>query len=168
MVLHKDVNWFALYTRPRHEKKVNLQLDEKEIESFLPMKKVLKQWSDRKKWIEEPLFRCYLFVHVNPKDRLRALQTYGIVRMVSFQGKPAIVTDEEIDTIRRVLSESHDVEAIPLLNVGDKVEIVSGPFLGLQGRLESIHGEQRFLVAIESIQQSLRFNVHGADLKVIR
>ena len=167
MASHKDVHWYALYTRPRHERKVDQQLRDKEIVSFLPMRKMLKQWSDRKKWIEEPLFRCYLFVHADPVDRLRALQTYGIVRMVSFLGKPAVVQDEEIVTIQRIIQEDPGVEAMPRFNVGDRVEVISGPLRGLKGQLESIQNEKRLIVSVSSIRQSLRFNIHGADIKVI-
>lgn len=167
MALHKDVHWYALYTRPRHERRVDQQLREKEIVSFLPMRKILKQWSDRKKWIEEPLFRCYLFIHADPSDRLRALQTYGIVRMVSFQGKPAVVQDKEIDIIQRIIDEDPGVEALSRFTIGDQVEVVSGPLRGLKGQLESIQNERRLIVTIPSIQQSLRFNIHGADLEVV-
>ena len=103
--------WYALYTRSRHEKKVDYQLREKGIESYLPLQRVLRKWSDRKKWVEEPLFRCYVFVHVDPANRLRALQTFGVVRFVTFSDEPAVVRDDEIENIRRILRESPDAES---------------------------------------------------------
>jgi len=168
MVSHNDIHWYALYTRPRHEKKVARQLTDKGIESYLPMRKVLRQWSDRKKWIEEPLFGCYLFIHVNPGERLPALQTHGTVRLISFRGEPTVVPDREIETIRRILRENPVVETGPVAAVGDMVEIVLGPLTGLQGRLEAVQGGHRFIVSIDSIGQSVRFNVDKHDVKVLK
>ena len=169
MNLQKDpiTQWYALYTRSRHEKKVERQLDDKGIESYLPLRKVLHQWSDRKKWVEEPLFRCYVFVHVNAKDRLRALQTYGAVRVVSFNGKPAVVKEVEIEKIRRILREIPTVESCLNVKEGDIVEIVRGPLVGLRGRLVQIRNEHRLVMAIDSIHQALRFNVDAADVKAV-
>ncbi|MCJ7813379.1 UpxY family transcription antiterminator [bacterium] len=162
-----SVHWYALYTRSRHEKKVHNQLKEKGIESYLPVRNILRKWSDRKKWIEEPLFRCYVFVHADARSRLQALQTFGSVRFVAFNGKPAVVRDDEIETIRRILRESPSVEPCATLSRGDIVEIVCGPLAGLRGRLEAIHNQQRLIVSIDSIHQALRFNVDGLDVKVV-
>jgi len=159
-----DLYWYALYTRSRYEKKVDTLLRQKDIEVYLPLRKVLRQWSDRKKWIEEPLFRCYVFVHVNEKDRIRALETDGVVRMVGFQGKPAVVRDEEIENIRRILKEIPCVESCSILNVGEWVKVIRGPLMGLVGRLEEIRGGHRFVIAIDSIGQALRFNVEAGDV----
>ena len=163
-----DIHWYALYTRSRHEKRVDSQLHDKRIESYLPLRRVMRQWSDRKKWVEEPLFRCYVFIHVDEKDRLRALQTYGSVRVVSFNGKPAVVQDKEIETIRRILREIPNVEACVDVREGDMVEIVQGPLCGLMGRLVQVRNEDRLLVSIDSIHQALRFNVDRTDVKVVR
>ena len=165
--IHSRVRWYALYTRSRHEKRVDLQLRDKGIESYLPVQKVLRRWSDRKKWVEEPLFRCYVFIHMDEKDRLRALQTYGSVRIVSFNGKPAVVQDEEIECIRRILREAPTVEVCTPVSVGDRVEILRGPLAGLRGRIEEVHGERRLVVVVESIRQALRFNLDGADVRVV-
>jgi transcriptional antiterminator RfaH len=160
--------WHALYTKPRHEKKVADQLHDKHIDHYLPLRKVLKQWSDRKKWIEEPLFRSYVFIHAEPRERQRALYTYGVLRLVQFGEEPARVRDYEIDTIRRILSEDTDVETCPAVSVGDLIEIARGPLMGLQGRLEEIRGTSRLVVVIESIRQALRFSVNLADIKVVK
>lgn len=159
-----EIHWYALYTRSRYEKKVDILLKQKGIEAYLPLRKVLRQWSDRKKWIEEPLFRCYVFVHVNEKERICALETPGVVRMVSFQGKPAIVRDEEIEDIRRILKEIPDVESCSPLTVGQWVKVIRGPLSGLVGRLEEFRGGQRLVIGIDSIGQALRFNVERGDV----
>jgi transcription antitermination factor NusG len=88
--------WHALYTKPRHEKKVADQLLDKRIDTYLPLRKILKQWSDRKKWVEEPLFKSYVFIHADAKERQRALYTYGVLKLVQFGDEPARVRDDEI------------------------------------------------------------------------
>lgn len=164
---NSKVYWYALYTRSRWEKKVDHQLHDKGIGSYLPLRGVLRQWSDRKKLVEEPLFRCYVFIHANARERLGALQTYGAVRIVTFNGKPAVVRDEEIENIKNILREKPQVESCPKVSKGDLVEIVSGPLSGLRGRLEEIRGEHRLVVSIDSIHQALRFNVDGTNVRVV-
>lgn len=159
-----EVHWYTLYTRSRYEKKVDILLKQKGIETYLPLRKVLRQWSDRRKWVEEPLFRCYVFVHVNEKDRIRALETPGVVRTVSFQGKPAIVRDEEIENIRRILKEIPDVESCSPLSIGQWVKVIRGPLFGLVGRVEEIRGSYRLVIAIDSIGQALRLNIERGDI----
>lgn len=157
--------WYALYTKPRHEKKVESQLLEKGIESYLPLRKMLKQWSDRKKWVEEPLFRSYVFIHTDLRGQQRALYTYGVLKLVSFGNGPALVRDEEIDTIKRILAKDIPIEACCPVSVGDTVEIARGPLMGIRGRLVELRGSRRLVVVIDSIQQALRFSVDLADVK---
>ncbi|HEX9933724.1 MAG TPA: UpxY family transcription antiterminator [bacterium] len=160
--------WYALYVKPRHEKTVDSKLQEKCIESYLPLRRILKQWSDRKKWVEEPLFRSYLFIHTDVKDRQRALYTHGVLKLVAFGDEPARVREDEISTIRRILAEKTDVESCPLVSVGDTVEIARGPLMGIRGRLEEIRGTGRLVMSIDSIKQALRFSVSLSDVKVVR
>jgi transcription antitermination factor NusG len=163
----RSVLWYALYTKPRFEKKVAGQLQDKHIESYLPLKRVLKQWSDRKKWVEEPLFRSYIFIHTDLRDQQRALCTHGVLKLVAFGNQPALVRDEEIDIIRRILLEDTDVESCLPVSVGDRIEIVRGPLMGIQGRLEEIRSSKRLVLVIDSIKQALRFSVNLSDIKVI-
>src|SRR5574342_752189 len=88
--------WYALYTRARFEKKVTLQLNNLGIESFLPMHKVLRYWSDRKKYLQQPLFPSYVFVFANAKERYQSTTPYGVVKMLSFRAQPTIIPDEQI------------------------------------------------------------------------
>jgi transcription antitermination factor NusG len=165
--LDSEIRWYALYTRSRHEKKVDWQLQDKGIESYLPLQRVLHHWSDRKKWVEEPLFRCYVFIHIDPRDWVRALQTYGAVRIVKFNSKPAIVRDEEIEVIKRILRDEPSVDVCSSVSIGDIVEIIRGPLAGLCGRLIEVQGDRRFIINIDSIHQALRFNVDGADVRTV-
>jgi transcriptional antiterminator RfaH len=163
-----EPRWVALYTRSRHEKKVETQLIEKKLAVYVPMKRVLKQWSDRKKWVEEPLFRSYVFVKGTAQERYRAVQSIGVVRMVTFNGQLAFVRDEEIEMIRRILADAPDTDACPVsFRVGDTVEIETGPLAGLKGKLEEIRGETRFLVSIASISQGIHFNVDKWNIRKI-
>ena len=161
------VRWHALYTKPRHEKQVDRLLCEKHIETYLPLRRVLHRWSDRKKWVEEPLFRSYLFIHADPRDRQRALFTPGALRFVAFGDGPAVVRDEEIETVRRILAERTDVESCPPVTVGDIVEIARGPLMGIRGRLDEIRHGNRLVITVDSIRQALRFTVDLADVRVV-
>ncbi|MDZ7262181.1 MAG: UpxY family transcription antiterminator [candidate division KSB1 bacterium] len=164
---NSDRYWYAFYTRPNHEKRVDAQLRDKRIESYLPLRTITRRWSDRWKEIQEPLFRCYVFVHADERERITALETYGVVRMIWFNGKPAIVRDEEIAMIRRILRELPAVEACVPVNVGDYVEIVRGPLAGIDGRLIMMKGTRRLVVTIDSIAQGVHFDIDIADVKPI-
>lgn len=163
----EQFHWYAFYTRPRHEKKVEAQLIEKQIACYLPTRKVLRQWSDRKKWVEEPLFRGYIFVHGDNALRYRAVQTRGVVRVVMFGGKLAIVQDEEIEMIKRILRECENAEAAPRVQVGDEVEVRVGPLIGLRGRLEAFQNAHRLIIDVPSIRQAIRVTVDVREVKKV-
>jgi transcription antitermination factor NusG len=164
-VAANEARWYALYTRSRHEKKVEHQLILKGIQCYLPLREVWRMWSDRRKLIQEPLFRCYIFVHGDERTRLAALQTYGAVRFVSFNGRPAVVRDEEIENIRRILRQHPEAEACESWLLGEMVEIVRGPLTGIRGTLVEIRGSRRLVVSIDSIRQGVRFEVDTADVR---
>ena len=160
-------HWYALYTRSRHEKKVDAQLKEKSIESYLPLHTVIRQWSDRKKKVEEPLFRCYVFVHLALQDYLKALRTYGVVRMISFGGKPSVIPDSQIEAVKRLLQEGLAVESCEYLKEGQWVEVVQGPLTGLQGILLEKRGGQNLVISISSIRQSISVQIDAHLVKPI-
>src|SRR5665213_2110975 len=101
--------WYAVYTKPRCEKKVADLLVKKNIENYCPLNRVQKQWSDRKKIILEPLFTSYVFVNINSSERLSVQQTYGVLNFVFWLNKPAVIRNEEIDIIKRFLNEHTNV-----------------------------------------------------------
>jgi transcription antitermination factor NusG len=133
-------NWYALYTKPRAEKKVDIRLKEKGIESYLPLQKYLRQWSDRKKWVEEPLFRGYVFVKIDYANRIYVLETEGVVRIVSFRGKPAIIPEWEMESIKLLMSSDYNqkvqLEKMNNIKIGELVKIKSGPLTGVIGEVE--------------------------------
>jgi transcription antitermination factor NusG len=151
------MKWYALYTRPRHEKKVHEQLIEKGVESFLPMVERVRQWKDRKKRVELPLFNSYVFIKIYLKDRYTALQTHGVVRMVSFGGVPASIPDWQIEQLQRVIEYPETLELENYLREGDWIEVIDGPFRGIKGRLRELRGQTRVVINIDGIFQSASF-----------
>jgi transcription antitermination factor NusG len=128
--------WYALYTRPRWEKKVNNLLVQKGIEVYCPLNKVRRKWSDRIKTVEEPLFKSYVFVKVGDEERTKVRMTDGVVNFVYWEGKPAIIKEKEIQTIKRFLDEHENVEVVKIdLNEGDRVQVVAGPMMDQEGKV---------------------------------
>ena len=161
------LNWYALYTRPRFEKKVVSQLTEKEIESYLPLQTTFRQWSDRRKKIEEPLFRGYVFVHVSSQNRVQSMQIDGVVKMVGFGGKHSIIPDDQIDAIKRLLDGGAALKLHDYFVTGDPVEVIQGPFIGTKGRLVEKRNEKRFVITIDAIRQSVPVEIDPGFLKKI-
>ena len=147
--------WYALSTRPRHEKKAKLSLDGAGIENYLPVKTTLRQWKDRRRWVEEPLFSCYIFARIAYNRRWDVLTSPSVVRIVNFNNVPAPVRDGEIETIRRILTTGVAVEVQPGLLPGTAVRISSGPLAGLEGVLMGQRGEKFFVVHIPAIGKSV-------------
>ncbi|MDZ7267802.1 MAG: UpxY family transcription antiterminator [candidate division KSB1 bacterium] len=160
-------HWYALYTRPNFEKRVDRELRRLGLHAYLPLRPVLRQWSDRKKWIEMPLFSCYVFVHADAKERLLSLTPEGVVRMLGQHGQPSIIPEHEIAIVRKMLANDFDPEPIPHLVPGDLLEIIAGPLAGLRGVLRSFEGRQRLIIAFESIGQSLAINIDPRQLRKI-
>ncbi len=144
--------WYAVYTKPRWEKKVAKLLDEKGIENYCPLNKVVKQWSDRKKVVMEPIFKSYVFVRVEEKDKWELKNISGILNFVYWLGKPAVVRDDDIDTIRKFLNEFGEVTVseIDQLKVNAKVRIKQGIMMNYQGLLVEVMGNKA-KVRIESM-----------------
>lgn len=156
--------WVVLYTRPRHEKKVHDQLCRGLFECYLPLYMRVRQWSDRKKEVAEPLFPCYVFIHTTERERLAAIQTSGVVRCLMMNRKVAVVQETEIENIKRLLNEQCMLEVHPSVVVGAKVKIVSGPLAGMEGIVTTIRGRQRFAVTIEALSRSIVVEVAGGNL----
>ncbi len=155
-----ESKWYALYTSPRAEKKVSLRLEERKVEHYLPLHKTLKQWSDRKKWVEEPLFKSYLFVKISEAQYYDVLNINGVVKYVSFGGKAATVPDRQIETIRRLLMEQVPLEvSYERLQEGAPVEVVAGPLMGTLGELISYRGDKRLAVKIHTIDTTLLVSI---------
>jgi len=147
--------WYALYTRPRWEKKVHRLLSEKGLESYCPLNKVQRKWSDRLKIVEEPLFKSYVFVRVQEDAQSTVRMVPGVVNFVYWMGKPALVRDQEIEVIRRFLHEYENVLAEPIrLEPRRKVKVRQGIFMDKDATILRVQGN-KVQVVIESIGYSL-------------
>lgn len=161
--------WLAVYTKPRWEKKVHRLLTEKGIHTYCPLNKVYRQWSDRIKKVEEPLFKSYLFVQVTAEEQTRVRMTEGVLNFVYWLGKPAVVKEAEIEAIRLFLDEYEDVEASPIgqLAPGAEVLVSAGIMMGATGIVAKMDNKWAEVV-IESIGYKLRAKLPTGKLKVVR
>jgi transcription antitermination factor NusG len=161
------LNWYAVYTKPRWEKKVAKLLEEKGIENYCPLNKVIRQWSDRKKIILEPIFKSYVFVRITDTHKWDLKKINGILNFVYWLGKPAVVKDGEIDTIRKFLNEFSNVEVTEAdkLTVNAKVRIRQGVMMNYQGILLEITGN-RAKVKIDSMGISLSAHFDKKNLEL--
>lgn len=143
--------WLAVYSRPRWEKKVNQLLLQKGLESYCPLNKVRRKWSDRVKLIEEPLFKSYVFVKVSDEDRTAVRMTPGVINFVYWEGKPAVIKEKEILAIKRFLNEYENVEVETLdLRPDQRVKIITGPLMDQEGKVVSVQ-HKTVKVAIDSL-----------------
>ncbi len=162
-----EPQWYALHTRYRHEKKVAARLKDKKITSYLPLNTFYRRWSDRYKKVEEPLFSCYVFVWIALRDRLSVLRTDGVVNLVSFNGIPAIISQKQIDAIRRVLERGLEVDHASYFTIGEKVRVIRGPLHGLEGTLVWQKNNHRLIITVESIKQAISIEIDPDDLEII-
>lgn len=145
------MNWYVLYTKPRWEKKTATELERKGIEVYCPMITTVRQWSDRKKKVTSPLFTSYIFVRLKEKDRNLVFSAPGVVRYLFWLGKPAIVRDEEIETIERWLNnDQYEDVQVRSFKPGERVEIQSGPMKGQKGVVKEV-GKKEIRLVLESL-----------------
>ena len=162
----KETYWYAVYTRPRWEKKVASLLADKSIVHYCPLNKVHRQWSDRKKIVLEPLFKGYVFVQIDEAQKWELMNINGIVNYVHWLGKPARIRDSEIDSIRKFLHEFSDVEVQEsTIEINKKVRIKQGLLMNYHGILLELNGNKA-KVKIESmgIQLSAVFDRKNVEM----
>ena len=161
--------WFALYTTPRHEKRIVTQLQGNQIETFLPVYRTIHVWKNRKRAsLELPLFPCYVFVNmIQNQKRATALSIPGVQSFVGSQGKPWPLPDFEIETLRTGLGQLN-AEPHPFLAVGDRARIRSGPLSGMEGVLVQMKNGPRVVLTIEAIMRSVSVEVEMANLERCR
>ena len=147
--------WSVLYTKPRNEKKVFERLSKQGIESYCPCQKILKQWSDRKKWVEEPIFKSYIFIKApaTESEKVAILQTPGVVRFLYWLGKPAQVKQIEIEAIQNFLGEYELVDTVSFES-GSKLNIKEGALKGAKG-IVLYQTKNEVVLRIEKLGMSL-------------
>jgi transcription antitermination factor NusG len=156
-------SWFAIQTRPRHEKKVAIELREKGVTAFLPLFSSLHQWSDRRRLVQTPLFPGYVFVRIGgaADSRIPVLRTSGVLNFVGIRGIGVAIPDSQIEAVQTILDHQIPFTPYPFLSVGRQVRIQGGSLDGLQGILVAKNTDQSLIVSVELIQRSLAIRVAG-------
>ena len=167
-MFHQELEyWFAVQVVPRHENKVASLLDYKGYQRFVPTYRSSRQWCDRKKVLELPLFPGYVFCRiVHGIAAGLVLTTPGVIRVVGFGGKPYPIPDHEIDAIQRVALSS-DAVPVPYLKVGRRVQISNGPLSGVTGILTQVKNHHRLVVSVDLIMNSVSIDVDLLDVRPV-
>lgn len=157
--------WYAIYTKSRAERTVCTRLSELAIDAYVPIIKTLRQWSDRKKWVEKPLISSYVFVHISQKEYLKVLNTEGVVKYVSFEGKAVPIPEYQIKNLQLIENSDAEVENSKIqFKEGERIEVTLGSMKGLKGELVKTGRKSRVLVRIDHINQNLLVNIPASYL----
>ena len=157
--------WYAIWTRSRHEQVVRDQLEQKGVEAFLPTLPKWSRWKDRKKKIDWPLFPGYCFARFDLSERLPVLKCSGVVSIISFDGEIAPIPEQEITGIRRLVESELQYDPCPLIREGMMVEVTHGPLKGVIGRLIRKGAHARLILAVDLIGQAVSVDVDAADVR---
>lgn len=166
----EEKHWHAIYVKSRSEKKVAERLEEMGIEHYLPLVTTIKQWSDRKKRVEEPLFKSYVFVFSSARQHIPILNVYGVLRFVTFEHQPVIVPANQITAIRKYIDdyeENKKTMESSDLKEGQLVRIISGPLIGLEGKLVSAKDVRKLIVYIEAVGQYIPVSISRTKVEPI-
>ena len=158
----QELKWYALYTKSRAEKKVLEDLKNLGVEVYLPLKRELRQWSDRKKWVEVPIINSYIFVRLDPANYRIVFDSPGVVAYVSHKGKAVAIPDHEIEAMRRTVENklSFSVETTSLKK-GQTVTVTSGPLKGITGEITEVQGQKKLYLRISHIGYTLVVNLEN-------
>ena len=155
-----EYKWYALYTKARAEKKVHEQLTQMGIKAYLPLKRVLRQWSDRKKWVDIPVISSYIFINIPEVDYRKVFDARGVVAYVSYKGKAVTIPDHEIEAMRKTIDNNIDFDVQQReLKKGEKITITSGPLQGVKGIIKEVQGDKKLYISISNIGYTLVINM---------
>ena len=162
-------HWYALHTRPRHEKLVAQRLTERGVETFMPTVTEVHRWSDRKKSVQLPLFSCYVFAKFIPNrsDRLQVLRVGGVLGLVGSQGEGTPIPDSQIDAVKTLIGGAVPWSPYPFLKIGQRVRIRGGALEGMEGILVSRNGNETLVISVDALQRSLAVRVEGYQVEAI-
>lgn len=161
--------WYPIYTRSRAEKKTQSALAKRNITSYLPLRKIEKQWSDRKKLIEEPLLKSYIFVYISAKEYAEVLMTEGVTRFIYFSGKITTIPDKQLNDLKLLLANSTELEIIDYeIEPGEKVLIKAGPFQGIIAELVSLKSKKNIALRLQNLGYSININTSIAFIEPIK
>jgi len=163
MIDNKIPLWFAAYTRSRAEKAVARELEKQQINYYLPLYKTIRQWSDRKKKVEEPLIRSYIFVHITHKEYRRVLETSGVVNIVHFSGQPVPIPDWQIDNLKILLGAEIPIDhETREFTAGEEVCITRGQLTGLRGTVIYVKGKHKLVISINALNYNVTVDIDPA------
>jgi len=158
-MIDQNYRWYPVYTHSRAEKKANGELNRKGIQTYLPLRKAVKQWSDRKKIVEEPLIKSYLFVYISAREYAEVLMTNGVARFIYFANRIASIPEQQIDDLKLLLATDADLEVIDYdIKPGESVLIKAGPFKGIRAELVSVHNKKRIILRLQDMGYSININ----------
>ncbi len=162
-----EKNWYAVYTKSHYEKKVAELLNKKHIENYCPLNRVHKQWKDRKKIIFVPLFTSYVFVNISTAEQLEVVKTNGILNFVYWLNKPAVIKNEEINTIKTFLGDYKNIqlEKIPL-KINDRVRVIGGPLVEQEGLVLLVKNKS-VKIALPSLGYMMFAQMDSSDIEII-
>lgn len=167
--MKNNLQWFALYVKARFERKVLAALEQKEIECYLPMRKEIRQWSDRKKEVEEPLIRGYLFIHIDVRSYYDVLVVPGVIKFVTFDQKPAVIPDYQIEDLKIFLRDGGQQVEVSndYIQKGQLVRISEGPFLNAIGEITEIRGKKRILIRIRALGCVIHAELGASQIELL-
>lgn len=160
--------WYAIQTRARNEKVTADRLQERGVVTFLPLVTEIRRWSDRRKIVTLPLFSCYVFVRLGSDDteaRLRVCRTVGVFGMVTMRGEAVPIPEEQIQTLRAVITQQLPWSSHPYLKIGQRVRVRGGALDGVEGVLVSRDKDRSLIISVDAIQRSLAVKVQGYDVE---
>lgn len=165
----EEAKWFAIYTNYKREKLVKQMLDQKEVECYLPIRKVVKQWSKKRRTMELPLISCYIFAKITAEQYITVLETEYVLKFVRIGRDLIAIPEEEIQIIKNILSEEVDFEINNMLPLekGDAIEIVSGSLSGIKGKLVEVEGKNRVLITLDHLQHTFTLSLDKNLIKRI-
>ena len=159
--------WIAIYTKPQHENAVKSALKLKGFEVYLPILKERRKWSDRKKWVEFPLFKCYLFVKTNSKYSIDILKTNGVVKIIKFGNNIATIQNSIIDSLKLMIEGGYKPITVDYFLKGDPVRVKEGPLKGLIGQVIRINNHNSLVLRIDAVQHSVSVKINQGFLEAI-
>jgi transcription antitermination factor NusG len=165
----EDSNWYAIHTKPRHEKWIAAQLQEKRVFTFLPLLQQIHQWTDRRSKVEVPMFSCYAFVRIvqTVEERLRVLRTPGVLGFVGSEREGTPIPSEQIENLRIALREKIPCAVHPFIRLGQRVRVRGGSLNGVEGILLRQGKDQSVIVSVELLQRSIAIRVEGYEVELV-
>lgn len=166
MELSNEKRWLVIYTRSRHEKVVEKQLSDIGITNYLPLRRTLRQWSDRKKWVDFPLFPNYVFVYANKFELLRLPEVVGYIKTIFINGKIAVVSEKEVEFIRLTLNSVQFIDTCDSdFKAYDRIVVTEGPLIGLVGQFIDYKGKKRLAIRIEAVGSCIIVDINPEQIK---